>query len=421
MRLPRRGTAARLAAATLLLLAAGGLAWAGWIEPYRRLGAERVELPILAGSAGGFRVAHLSDLHVTAGHPGEAALLDELIARVAGARPDLVAVSGDLWDDAADAETVAANVEAAADLAARLRGIAPVVAVQGHSDHLGTGVARLAAAGVRWLHNESLPIDTPGGPFLLVGLSQQAGYDELVRELRHDRPRFAALPLPGGGRGWGAAFDGQPRNVYAHYDPAPVGRPRPAEPWGPPSAAARLPGPADPRLAAAGGPLDWSGVDVTVEAWLSDAATGAGLVVHSRHPRGEDRMVRLRRVGPAGGDPGSFVLVAHGTEWTDGQPDTGFVPPPGRWVRLRLATRATAEALRVAAKAWPADEPEPPGWQAWTEDRSPLRPAAGTVGLWAWGGGTVLYRDLEVRAADGRPLHAAPLTPSPGADLPPGW
>ncbi|HUO85832.1 MAG TPA: hypothetical protein VM617_00460, partial [Thermoanaerobaculia bacterium] len=48
------------------------------------------------------------------------------------------------------------------------------------------------------------------------------------------------------------------------------------------------------------------------------------------------------------------------------------------------------------------------------------RPTSGTVGLWAWGGGTVLYRDLTVTAADGRPLHASRLRPGPDGD-PPGW
>jgi hypothetical protein len=305
---------------------------------------------------------------------------------------------------------------------------APVVAVQGHSDHLGDGVARLAAAGVRWLHNESLPVDTPAGPVLLVGLWQQAGHDELVRERRRRRPRFAAHPLPEGGTGWGATHDARPANVYVHYDPArvrddpaPVGQPPPARSAAPGEAALGLPAPADPRLAAADGPLAWSGYDATVDVLLSHAGTGAGLVVHSRQPLGEDRMIRLRRVAPGGGDDGSFVLVAHGTAFTGAQPDTGVVPEPGRWYRLRLATRVEEGVLGVAAKAWPADLPEPAGWQAWGEDRSPLAPMGGTVGLWAWGGGTVLYRDLAVAAAGGAPLYASPLAPAPEAGAPPGW
>jgi len=411
-----------LAAAVLafLLAAAGGLVWAAWYEPYHRLGLDRVTLPVLPGEAGSFRIVHLADLHVTAGRRAEAAALERLAARVAEQRPRLIAVSGDLWDDDADPARTAENVEAAAAFAAVLGRFAPVVAVQGHSDHLGEGVARLAAAGVRWLHNEPLPVDTPAGPFLLVGLSQQAGHDELVTERRRPRPRFAAQPAPdGGAAAWGAAFTGRPANAYVHYDPS-----RPAAP---PSTAAGLPAPPDPRLAAAGGPLAWSGYDATVDVLLSDPDTGAGLVVHSRQPLGEDRMIRLRRVaaadggGGGDGDSGSFVLVAHGTAFTAGQPDTGVVPEPGRWTRLRLATRMEGGTLGVAAKAWPADEPEPAAWQAWGEDRSPLAPAAGTVGLWAWGGGTVLYRGLAVTAAGGAPLYASPLVPGGGGEAPPDW
>lgn len=398
--LRRSASATRLLAAAalaLLLTAAGGLAWAAWYEPYHRLGLDRIELPVLAGETGGFRIVHLADLHVTAGRGAEAAALERLAARVAEQRPELIALSGDLWDDDAEPSQNAQNIEAAAAFAALLARFAPVVAVQGHSDHLGNGVARLAAAGVRWLHNESLSIDTPAGPFLLVGLSQQAGHDELVRERRRRRPRFAPHPLPGGGTGWGATHTGRPMNAYVHYDPA---------------------GPDDP--AAVGRPA-WSGYDATVDVLLSSTDTGAGLVVHSRQPLGEDRMIRLRRVAPHGGDGGSFVLVAHGTAFTAAQPDTGVVPEPGRWYRLRLATRVEDGALGVAAKAWPADQPEPVGWQAWGEDRSPLAPLSGTVGLWAWGGGTVLYRDLAVTAAGGAPLYASPLVPAGGAATPRGW
>jgi predicted MPP superfamily phosphohydrolase len=427
--LRRSDAATRLlagAALALLLLAAGGLVWAAWYEPYRRLGLDRIELPVLTGERGGFRIVHLADLHVTAGRRAEAAALERLAARVAERRPGLIAISGDLWDDDRDAARNADNVEAAAAFAAVLGRFAPVVAVQGHSDHLGDGVARLAAAGVRWLHNESLPIDTPAGPFLLVGLSQQAGHDELVRELRRDRPRFAPHAPPEGGPArelWGATHSGRPANVYVHYDPAAAGRAAPGNGETAPARSdrSRLPSAPDPHLAAADGALAWRGYDATVEVRLSAADTGAGLVVHSRQPLGEDRMVRLRRVAPGGGGDGSFVLVAHGTAFTAAQPDTGVVPEPGRWYRLRLATRVEGGALGVAAKAWPADQPEPAGWHAWGEDRSPSAPVAGTVGLWAWGGGTVLYRDLAVAGAGGALLYASPLTPAGDAADPPGW
>jgi predicted MPP superfamily phosphohydrolase len=414
-------SATRLAAggALALLVAAGsGLAWAAWYEPYHRLGRDRVQLPVLAGDGGGFRLVHLADLHVTAGRAAEAAALDRLIAGVAEQRPQMIAVSGDLWDDDGDAATVAENIDVAAAFFAALGRFAPVVAVQGHSDHLGDGVARLAAAGVRWLDSEALRVETPAGPFLLVGLSQQVGWDEIVPPLRSDRPRFAAFDAPGGGRAWGSRFEGRPRNAYVHYDPAGAELPLPVEGA---EEARRLPPPPARDLADAGGSLAWSGYDATVDLLVSDGDTGAGLVVHSRRPLGEDRAIRLRRVAPGGGGDGSFELVAHGSAFTAAEPDTGVVPAPGRWYRVRLATRVEEGAVGVAAKVWPADEPEPAAWQAWGEDRSPRAPRAGTVGLWAWGGGTVLYRHLRVTAAAGAALLADPLTPPAGGGAPAGW
>lgn len=419
--LHRSESATRLLAAAalaLLLATVAGLVWAAWYEPYHRLGLDRVELPVLTGETGSFRIVHLSDLHVTAGRGAQVAALERLAARVAEQRPLLIALSGDLWSDSADAAETSENIEAAAAFASRLAGVAPVVGVQGHSDHLGEGVARLAAAGLRWLHNEPLAIDTAAGPFLLVGLSQQAGHDELVRDPRPDRPRFAPHPLDGG-LAWGATHTGRPANSYVHYDPAPAGGPAAESPSPEPSAnASRSQGDLGPGT---GDPLSWSGYDATVDVLVSDADTGAGLVVHSRRPLGEDRAIRLRRVAAGGGGDGSFVLVTHGTAFTAAEPDTGVVPEPGRWYRLRVATRLAAGALGVAAKAWPADRPEPAAWQAWGEDRSPLAPAAGTVGLWAWGGGTVLYRGLAVTAAGGEPLYASPLAPAGGDGAPPGW
>jgi predicted MPP superfamily phosphohydrolase len=401
-----KGRGAR-AAVAVAVAAALGLLWAGWIEPCHLLLVDRLPLPVLAGASGGFRLVHLSDLHVRQGGP-QASALERLAAEVAAAHPDLIVVSGDWWQDEAGAAAVAANVEAAGRYAARLRRIAPLVAVQGHGDHLGTGVARLRAAGVEWLFNESRRVATPAGPFLLAGLSQQAGHDELVEPYAPPGPRFALYPVPGepGATAVGATSRERPRNAYLHFDPGPA------------------PGEA---LAAAGGPLAWSGYDAVADVWLSDEETGAGLVVHSRRPLGEDRLLRLRRVGPGGGgEDGSFVLVAHGTAFTAGDPDTGVVPEPRRWYRLRLATRVGPRGLRVAARVWPADGVEPEAWQAWAEDRSAGRPAAGTVGLWAWGGGTVLYRHLRVSAAgegdllDPR-LAAAPRATDPGGAPLPGW
>jgi predicted MPP superfamily phosphohydrolase len=311
-------------------------------------------------------------------------LLDEVRA----ARPDVVLISGDVIRDVPDPEVLSRRLDATAAFMAALRRIAPIIAVQGHSEYLGPVTARLDEAGVQWLSNEGRRIG-PGGGILLLGVNQQVGEDDFTH---HWKNPFRPLRRQ---RGWhyGAQRNDPFRNFYIHWDPDPAGM-------------------ADER-----GPLAWSGVDVVCDTWIDEEDVGAGLEVHSRYVIGEDRMYRLRRVRPEHGATGSFVLVGHGTTLS-GDIDTGVEPEPKRWYRMRLRTVVEPGVVRLLARVWPADGPEPRVWQAQAEDRSRFRVEAGTVGLWAWGGGTVLYRNLRVTGSAGEVLLAAPLT---GPDEPAGW
>ena len=87
-----------------------------------------------------------------------------------------------------------------------------------------------------------------------------------------------------------------------------------------------------------------------------------------------------------------------------------------------MKVRTEVEPGRVVARAkvWPADRPEPSRWQAEAEDRSPTRVDAGTVGLWASGGGTVVYRNLRVVDHAGKVLLDEPLILPPGTPRAPG-
>jgi hypothetical protein len=338
------------------------------------------------------RLVHLSDLHISAVTPH----VRRLLAQVAAARPERIVVSGDVVDDVPDPERMARHIRATAAVMAALRRTAPLYVAQGHSEYQGALVTALADAGASWLMNEGrwLPGREGKGGVLLLGLSQQVGEDG-VWEPR--RSSFAPLRHDGGWL-YGAETGRATRNDYSHYDPQ-----------------------EHPILAAlddASGPLAWSGYDLLCDVWIERRQTGAGVTVHSRYVLGEDRMIRLRRAEPARGMPGTFALVAHGTAFTAGHEDTGVEPEPERWYRLRLRTAVEPGVVRVWARVWPADRPEPRRWQAWAEDRSRYRVTAGTVGLWSWGGGTVLYRDLRVTAAGGRTLLAAPLA---GPAPPPGW
>jgi hypothetical protein len=191
------------------------------------------------------------------------------------------------------------------------------------------------------------------------------------------------------------------RNFYRHYDPATLATPLARDD--------------------ASGPLAWSGYDAVCDVRIDRETAGAGIEVHSRYVLGEDRMIRLRRMSREDDGTGTFSLLVHGSAFTGGAADrldTGIEPQPGRWYRLRLRTRVEPGVVKVAARVWPAEQPEPAAWQAWAEDRSADRVTAGTVGLWGWGGGTVLYRDMQAIDPAGRQLLADPLS---GPRRPRGW
>jgi len=368
-----------------VLLAAALCAIDAWVvEPHLLLLRDDVRIPLAATP---LRIVHLSDLHIAREEP----LLRRLLRNVAAAHPDVILLSGDLVRDVPDLEPFARHTAAATAFLSQLRAITPAIyAVQGHSEYQGLIVSSLADAGVNWVSNQGVRIGRER-PILLLGLNQQVGEDDFVP---HFHPPFRLTQRPGrspwhlsGGRGLPY------KDFYLHYDPPP------------------------PSLADGGGPLAWSGYEMLCDTWIENADVGAGIAVHSRYVLGEDRMLRLRRVKDEDGRPGSFWLIAQGTTF-EGHPDTGVDPQPRRWYRLRLRTVVEPGVVRFFARVWPAGAPEPKRWQAWGEDRSPLRIEAGTVGLGAWGGGDVLYRNVKVTAADGRVLLDEPFA---GPKSPVGW
>ncbi|HLE83608.1 MAG TPA: metallophosphoesterase [Thermoanaerobaculia bacterium] len=385
----------------LALLAALATADGFWIEPRLLLTRDRVAVDLVPGA---FRVVHLSDLHIER----ETALYRRLLRRIAAERPDLVLVSGDFVADVHYEAKLREQARAAAGWVAQLRRQAPILAVQGHSDYFGDVVSILAGAGVEWLSNEGRRIgpDRSDGGALLLGLGQYSG-----RNVTDPEPEVFA-PLALGGETVLGARPGGRGDHYLSYDPLP---PR-----------------ADPsrNLARASGPLAWSGYEAVVSVRVDQEWTGAGLALHSRYVLGEDRLVRLARargtaarsavVGAA--DPGTFALSFNGTAATAGEADTGIAPEPGRWYRLRARTEVERGRVVVRGRVWPEGEAEPAAWQAWLEDRSPYRLAAGTVGLWAFGEGggegTAAFRDLRVADAAGRVLLEESFA---GGDLPDGF
>ncbi len=374
-------------AAILALIALLGLADAFWIEPHLLLfrDVERIDL-----AAPRMRIAQLSDLHIR----GDMPLLHRLLNDVAAARPDLILISGDLIHDVPEPGDAAKIAATTAAYVAALRRIAPILAIQGHSEHQGELEDRLDRAGLTWLSNEGRRIG-PDGSILLLGLNTQVGEDALAWAWR---PPFG--PLRWDGSQLYGARRGQPyRNFFSHYDPSPAG------------------------LDDAGGPLAWSGYEVTCDTWIDGESTGVAFSLHSQFVRGDDRMIQFHRDGSQWDRTGAFALIASGSGF-DGPHDTlssGVNPQPGRWYRLKVRTEVVPDRLQVLAKAWPVDRPEPPGWQAHAENHSSRRPVSGTVGLWASGGGTVLYRNLKVVNHDERVLLNEPLVLPAGADKPAGF
>jgi predicted MPP superfamily phosphohydrolase len=370
----------RLLAGTVLILFFG-IVDACWIEPHTLLFRDDLRIGLAAPR---FRIAHLSDLHIR----GDSRLLRRLRREIAEAKPDLIVISGDLIQDVPDREDFIARASAVAAFITALKEIAPVYAVQGHSEHQGELVGMLQRAGLEWLSNEGRRIG-PDGSVLLLGLNTQVGID--WRGQRWPSP-FRPLEMDGV-RLYGARHGEPYRNFYSSYDPTPKG------------------------LADEGGPLAWSGYEVTCDARISHEDAGVGLALHSRYVRGEDRLVEFSRDGSRWAQGGAFSIFEHGSS-LEGKTDTGVLPEPGRWYRLKVRTEVQPDRLIVRAKAWPASESEPPKWQAEAEDRTTTRATSGTVGLWASGGGTTAYRNLRVVDGKGRVLLDESLVLPPGARQP---
>lgn len=182
----------RVASVAAAATIAATLAWAatagrGGLEVTER----RLVVPALPAVLDGLRIAHLSDLHIGNGLHGAA--LTGLVERVVALAPDLVAITGDLFDYDPDA------VPDGARRLGRLQARLGVFAVLGnHDGYVGREwVAQCLAEhapGLRLLRGEWLAL--PGVPLTLAGFDDPGrdwslhGEDlPVLAEIARARPR----------------------------------------------------------------------------------------------------------------------------------------------------------------------------------------------------------------------------------------
>ena len=175
------------------LTGAGVLAYARYVEPYW-LAVKRVtlELPRLALPFDGYRVVHISDIHMDGWMTPER--LDRIVNLVNEQEPDLVAITGDFVAVSAD------YVFGITRPLKRLRAPDGAVAVLGNHDHMNDAAAvrrALFSAGVIDVSNRVHTLCRDGSALHLCGVdSVMEGLHDLagvLRTLQDRRPGCAVL------------------------------------------------------------------------------------------------------------------------------------------------------------------------------------------------------------------------------------
>ena len=170
------------------VVGAGALGYARQVEPeWVEVTQRTLRLPRLDPAFDGFRLAHISDIHMDGWMDGQR--LNGLVAQVNALQPDLVAITGDL--------VTRSHHDHYAELAEALGGLrAPhgALAVLGNHDyysHPGKVRQALKTAGVRELPNQVWTLERGKASLHFAGLDCAFfGYDRLKRVL-------GALPQDG--------------------------------------------------------------------------------------------------------------------------------------------------------------------------------------------------------------------------------
>ena len=114
-----------------------------------------------------------------------------------------------------------------------------------------------------------------------------------------------------------------------------------------------------------------------------------------------DKYYRLRSY-----DGGQFKISPHGTTIT-GDFSSGVIPRSGDWYSFAIRVEVNDQEMRIKAKVWNSNDPEPLGWQIDCIDGKNTRLESGKFGVWAMGSGQKWFRSFRV-VDESKPLDEIP-------------
>ena len=188
--LSRNPAAHRVLSALLLFGAPGIGAYAHWVEP-TWLKVRRLTLPLyrLPMEFDGFRIVHLSDLHMGSTVPSE--FLQHVMQTVQKLAPDLVVLTGDFVhtkpDEVAELTTLLRHLQAPSGVFAVLGNHDYGANYPGDSRLLGVEdvvITALERAGITVLRNDWVPITAGAHRFALMGVDELWSGQASVAPLR---------------------------------------------------------------------------------------------------------------------------------------------------------------------------------------------------------------------------------------------
>ena len=178
-------------------LAAG---YAFFVEPrWVEWNDEDVDIPGLSPAMDGFRVFHLTDLHLYSGL--SASVFRSIVNECNRQKPDLVVLTGDLVNHSAQA--IPGCVAQLGELRARCG----VLAILGGHDYESFSAARLISGlesvGIRVLHNRAVPVGSDESPLWVAGIDDNTSQghpdlDAALAPIPEHAPRILLMHSPDG-------------------------------------------------------------------------------------------------------------------------------------------------------------------------------------------------------------------------------